>query len=60
QIIGTPEAEHMEMHQSVFTLLESLVKDSPWLHFGLLESCFPFTMIRSSFFKCYSHAEETK
>uniref|UniRef100_A0AC34GYP1 Nck-associated protein 1 n=1 Tax=Panagrolaimus sp. ES5 TaxID=591445 RepID=A0AC34GYP1_9BILA len=60
QIIGTPEAEHMEMHQSVFTLLESLVKDSPWLHFGLLESCFPFTMIRSSFFKCYSHAEEAK
>uniref|UniRef100_A0A7E4UN81 Nck-associated protein 1 n=1 Tax=Panagrellus redivivus TaxID=6233 RepID=A0A7E4UN81_PANRE len=58
QIIGTPEATEMELHQSIFVLLETLVKDSPWLHYDLLESCFPFTIIRSSYNKCYSNNNE--
>lgn len=57
QIVGTAEADQMQHHRSVYILLERFVKDSPWLNFGLLESCFPYTLLRSSFLNCY-RAEE--
>uniref|UniRef100_A0A915DJ47 Membrane-associated protein Hem n=1 Tax=Ditylenchus dipsaci TaxID=166011 RepID=A0A915DJ47_9BILA len=57
QIVGTPEAEQMQQHQSVYILLDQLVKDSPWLNYGLLESCFPYTLIRSSYLNCYRHEQ---
>lgn len=53
QIVGTPIAEQMQQHQSVYILLDRLVKDSPWLNYGLLEACFPYTLIRSAYLNCY-------
>lgn len=53
QIVGTPIADQMQQHQSVYILLDRLVKDSSWLNYGLLESCFPYTLIRSAYLNCY-------
>lgn len=53
QIVGTAEADQMQQHRSIYILLERLVTDSPWLNFGLLESCFPYTLLRSSYLNCY-------
>lgn len=58
QIVGTAEADQMQQHRSVYILLDRLVRDSPWLNFGLLESCFPYTLLRSSYLNCY-RAEES-
>uniref|UniRef100_A0A1I8ADZ0 Nck-associated protein 1 n=1 Tax=Steinernema glaseri TaxID=37863 RepID=A0A1I8ADZ0_9BILA len=54
QILGTPDAEAMKEHQSVFIILEQLVKRSPYLTFDLLESCFPYNLIRTSYLSCYN------
>ncbi|KAI1726140.1 membrane-associated apoptosis protein domain-containing protein [Ditylenchus destructor] len=53
QIVGTPDAELMQQHQSVYILLDRLVRESPWLNYGLLESCFPYCLIQSSYLNCY-------
>ncbi|VDM37485.1 unnamed protein product [Toxocara canis] len=45
--------EVLKSRQSVYVLLEELVKRSPYLTFDLLESCFPFNLIRASYQHCY-------
>ncbi|KAK0397830.1 hypothetical protein QR680_002290 [Steinernema hermaphroditum] len=57
QILGTPDAEAMKEHQSVFIILEQLVKRSHYLTFDLLESCFPYNLIRTSYLSCYNRHE---
>ncbi|TMS37405.1 hypothetical protein L596_004342 [Steinernema carpocapsae] len=57
QILGTSDAEAMKEHQSVFIILEQLVKNSPYLSFDLLESCFPYNLIRTSYLSCYNRHE---
>ncbi|KAL3981395.1 Membrane-associated protein gex-3 [Acanthocheilonema viteae] len=43
--------------QYVYVVLDQLVKRSPFLSFDLLESCFPYNLIRSSYQYCYQLEE---
>ncbi|CAG9537731.1 unnamed protein product [Cercopithifilaria johnstoni] len=43
--------------QYVYVVLDQLVKCSPFLSFDLLESCFPYNLIRSSYQYCYQLEE---
>uniref|UniRef100_A0A9J2PDS2 Membrane-associated protein gex-3 n=1 Tax=Ascaris lumbricoides TaxID=6252 RepID=A0A9J2PDS2_ASCLU len=45
--------ELLKSRQSVYVLLEELVKRSPYLSFDLLESCFPYNLVRASYQHCY-------
>jgi len=57
-IVGTKDAEQMQQHQSVYILLDRIVRQSPYLNYGVLESCFPYTLIRSSYLHCYRQEGE--
>ena len=35
--------------ESVYILLDLIVQNSPWLSMDLLESCFPYTLLRNSY-----------
>jgi hypothetical protein len=39
--------------QSVYLLLDMIVTQSPYLTDDLLESCFPYVLLRASYHHCY-------
>ncbi len=41
--------EDARNRESVYILLDLLVQKSPWLSMDLLESCFPYTLLRNSY-----------
>ncbi|CAD5225760.1 unnamed protein product [Bursaphelenchus xylophilus] len=41
------------LNQSLYILLEQIVKNSSWLNYNLLESCFPYALIRSAYLNAY-------
>ncbi|VDP16574.1 unnamed protein product [Onchocerca flexuosa] len=53
------DVDTAKSRQFVYVVLDQLVKHSPLLSFDLLESCFPYNLIRSSYQYCY-HLEELK
>ena len=41
--------EDTRNRESVYILLDLIVQKSPWLSMDLLESCFPYTLLRNSY-----------
>ena len=41
--------EEARNRESVYILLDLIVQKSPWLSMDLLESCFPYTLLRNSY-----------
>ena len=41
--------EEVRNRESVYILLDLIVQKSPWLSMDLLESCFPYTLLRNSY-----------
>ena len=41
--------EEVKNRESVYILLDLIVQKSPWLSMDLLESCFPYTLLRNSY-----------
>lgn len=52
-----PEKELIKSKESVYLLLDQIVDESPWLSVDLLESCFPYILLRSSYHFCYKQEE---
>ncbi|VDK88818.1 unnamed protein product [Litomosoides sigmodontis] len=52
------DADAAKSRQYVYIVLDQLVKRSPFLSFDLLESCFPYNLIRSSYQYCYQLEEQ--
>ncbi|MFH4977682.1 hypothetical protein AB6A40_004391 [Gnathostoma spinigerum] len=46
------DPEVLKSFQPVYFIIEELVKRSPYLSFDLLESCFPYNLIRSAYQSC--------
>lgn len=44
-----PSKEDVRNRESVYILLDLIVQKSPWLSMDLLESCFPYTLLRNSY-----------
>lgn len=44
-----PSREDSRNRESVYILLDLVVQKSPWLSMDLLESCFPYTLLRNSY-----------
>ncbi|CAD5218478.1 unnamed protein product [Bursaphelenchus okinawaensis] len=53
QSSNTADPEATRLNQSLYILLEQIVKDSPWLNYNLLESCFPYALVRSAYLNSY-------
>ncbi|OXA44151.1 membrane-associated protein Hem [Folsomia candida] len=47
------EKEAVKNRESVYLLLDMIVQESPFLTYDLLESCFPFALIRNAFHAVY-------
>lgn len=54
QIENISDINFMPQYHSLYILIERIVRSSPYLNFGLLESCFPYTLIRSAYSSIYS------
>ncbi|KAL3082186.1 hypothetical protein niasHT_037824 [Heterodera trifolii] len=46
------QQHHHQQHQSVYLLLDRLCCQSPWLNYGLLDTCFPYALIRVAHANC--------
>jgi len=53
QLVNTTETDAIPQHQSLYILLEHIVKHSPWLNYTPLESCLPYPLIRTAYLQCY-------
>jgi NCK-associated protein 1 len=51
------EKEAIKNRESVYLLLDEIVQESPFLTMDLLESCFPYALLRTSYHHVYRHAE---
>ncbi|XP_064634031.1 nck-associated protein 1-like isoform X4 [Lineus longissimus] len=51
------DKELIKNRESVYLLLDQLVQESPWLTMDLLESCFPYCLLRNSYHAVYRQAE---
>uniref|UniRef100_A0A914I6G8 Nck-associated protein 1 n=1 Tax=Globodera rostochiensis TaxID=31243 RepID=A0A914I6G8_GLORO len=59
QIVHASEHQQMQgRHQSVYLLLDRLCCQSPWLNYGLLDTCFPYALIRAAYLNCCLKEEE--
>ncbi|XP_060594108.1 membrane-associated protein Hem-like isoform X2 [Ruditapes philippinarum] len=53
------EKEAVKNRESVYLLLDKIVQESPFLTMDLLESCFPYALLRNAYHSVYKHAAET-
>ncbi|KAL4225584.1 Nck-associated protein 1 [Mactra antiquata] len=53
------EKEAVKNRESVYLLLDKIVQESPFLTMDLLESCFPYALLRNAYHSVYKHASET-
>jgi len=51
------DRDSMKNPEPVYLLLDKLVSQSPWLSFDLLESCFPYNLLRTSYHFCYKEEQ---
>lgn len=49
------DKESIKNRESVYILLDLIVKESPFLTLDLLESCFPFALLRTAYSAVYRH-----
>jgi len=48
-----PDKEAVKNRESVYLLLDMIVKESPFLTMDLLESCFPYALLRNAYHAVY-------
>nr|XP_022911596.1 membrane-associated protein Hem isoform X2 [Onthophagus taurus] len=51
------DKEAIRNRESVYLLLDQIVQESPFLTMDLLESCFPYALIRNAFHAVYKHEQ---
>ncbi|KPM08243.1 hypothetical protein QR98_0067590 [Sarcoptes scabiei] len=51
----TGDKEMIRNRDSVYILLDLIVQESPFLTMDLLESCFPYALIRNTYHEVYKH-----
>lgn len=51
------EKEAVKNRESVYLLLDEIVQESPFLTMDLLESCFPYALLRTSYHTVYNQAD---
>lgn len=49
------EKEAVKNRESVYLLLDKIVQESPFLTMDLLESCFPYALLRNAYHSVYKH-----
>lgn len=52
------DKELIKNRESVYLLLDELVQESPFLTMDLLESCFPYALLRTSYHHVYKFADQ--
>lgn len=52
------EKEAVKNRESVYLLLDKIVQESPFLTMDLLESCFPYALLRNAYHSVYKHAAD--
>ncbi|XP_074659971.1 nck-associated protein 1-like [Tubulanus polymorphus] len=52
-----PDKEAVKNRESVYLLLDQIVQESPFLTMDLLESCFPYCLLRNSYHAVYKGSE---
>lgn len=48
-----PDKEAIKNRESVYLLLDMIVQESPFLTMDLLESCFPYALLRNAYHEVY-------
>lgn len=51
------EKEAIKNRESIYLLLDEIVKESPFLTMDLLESCFPYALIRNAYHAVYKQEQ---
>ncbi|ELU15795.1 hypothetical protein CAPTEDRAFT_228503 [Capitella teleta] len=51
------EKDSIKNRESVYLLLNEIVQESPFLTMDLLESCFPYALLRTSYHHVYKYAD---
>ncbi|KAI6193204.1 Membrane-associated protein gex-3 [Aphelenchoides besseyi] len=53
ELVNMADTDIVSQHQSLYIVLEQIVKQSPWLNYNLLESCLPYPLVRSAYLNAY-------
>uniref|UniRef100_A0A1Q3FXH3 Putative membrane-associated hematopoietic protein n=1 Tax=Culex tarsalis TaxID=7177 RepID=A0A1Q3FXH3_CULTA len=51
------DKEAIKNRESIYLLLDQIVQESPFLTMDLLESCFPYALIRNAYHAVYKHEQ---